>query len=85
MPVGLIKFVIVQYTDLMYVLEEHLGHIIISTTVVLMRSQFKAHQPVRFLQDTALAANIAAWAIWLAVHHMQLSQVAAARATQLTQ
>jgi hypothetical protein len=44
----------------MYVLEEHLGHIIISTTVVLMRSQFKAHQAVRFLQDTELAANIAA-------------------------
>jgi hypothetical protein len=39
MPVGLTKFVIVQYTDLMYVLEEHLGHIIISTTVALMRSQ----------------------------------------------
>jgi hypothetical protein len=60
MLVGLTKFVIVQYTDLMYVLEEHLGHIIISTTVVLMRSQFKAHQAVRFLQDTELAANIAA-------------------------
>jgi hypothetical protein len=60
MPVGLTKFVIVQYTDLMYVLEEHLDHTIISTTVALMRSQFKARQAVRFLQDTELAANIAA-------------------------
>jgi hypothetical protein len=44
----------------MYVLEEHLGHLIISTTVALMRSQFKAHQAVRFLQDMESAANIAA-------------------------
>ena len=58
MLVGLTKFVIVQYTDLMYVLEEHPDHTIISTTVALMRSQFKAHQAVRFLQDTELVANI---------------------------
>jgi hypothetical protein len=31
-----------------------------------------------------LAANIAAWAIWPAVQHTQLSQVAVAQATQLT-
>ena len=60
MLVGLTKFVIVQYTDLMYVLEEHLGHIIISTTVALMRSLLQVHQAVRFLLDTALAVNIAA-------------------------
>ena len=60
MLVGLTKFVIVQYTDLMYVLEEHLGHIIISTTAALMRSLLQARQAVRFLQDTALAVNIAA-------------------------
>jgi hypothetical protein len=31
-----------------------------------------------------LAANIAAWAIWPAVQHTQLSQVVVAQVTQLT-
>jgi hypothetical protein len=31
-----------------------------------------------------LAANIAAWAIWPAVQHTQLSQAVAAQATQST-
>jgi hypothetical protein len=44
----------------MYVLEEHRDHTIISTTAALMRSLLQARQAVRFLQDTELAANIAA-------------------------
>jgi hypothetical protein len=85
MLVGAIMLAIRQYTDPICVLEAQLDHIIPNTTVVLMRSQCKDHQAVRFLQDTESAVNIAAWATWPAVQHTQPSQAAAAPAMQLTQ
>ena len=60
MLVGAIMPAIRQYMGPMCVLEAQQDHIILNTTVVLTRSQFKARQAVRFLQDTELAANIAA-------------------------
>jgi len=84
MPAGAVTLVIRQYTDLICALEAQLDHTIINTTVVLMHSQYKAARVAHGLHPTELVANIAAWATWPAVHHMQLSQVVVARVTQLT-
>ena len=60
MLVGLPTFVIVQYTDLICVLEEPLDHTMLNMTAVLITSLLQVHLLAQFQQDTALAVNICA-------------------------
>ena len=76
--------VIVQYTDLICVLEEQLDHTILHMTVVQITFLLQEHLLDQLVHSTELAANIAAWATWPAVQHTQLSQAAAAPAMPLT-
>jgi hypothetical protein len=73
-----------QYTGLICVLEEQLDHTILHMTVVQITFLLQEHLLDQLVHSTELAANIAAWVTWPAVQHTQLSQVAAAQATQLT-
>ena len=84
MPVGSIMFVTRQYTGPTCVLGEHLDHIILHMTVVQITFLLQAHLVDQLVHSTALAANIAAWAIWPAVQHTQPGQAEAEQVTPLT-
>jgi hypothetical protein len=57
----------------------------LNMTVALITFLLQEHLLDQFQHNTELAANICAWVTWPAVQHTQLSQVAAAQATQLRQ
>ena len=84
MLVGAVTLATRQYTVLICVLEAQLDHTILHMTVVQITFLLQEHLLAQLVHSTELAANIAAWAIWPAVQHTQLSQVVAVQATQLT-